>query len=186
MGNSLDIGTKPRPLSHTELSLLTETTHYSLQEINFLREQWYGDCGSALTAAQFLIAAEACGIRSEAVRFMLLNAFDTTGDDTVTFFEFAQATSIMSRGSNDEKLSFAFRMYDVRRCNTLFYTDVLQILKGLERSFGSFTLAGASSSNLSAAEVCERLFKGSRHVCRSEFVGFVRLNPSVVRGLELS
>lgn len=188
MGNSLDVGRKPLPLSRDELALLTDTTHYSLDELETLRNQWYSDCGAYLTSDQFLVAAEACGIRSEAVRYMLLNAFDLDGDDKVTFFEFAQATSIMSRGTNDEKLSFAFRMYDVRRCNTIFYSDALQILRGLERSFGQFSLCETDGSHtgLSASEVAERLFKGARQVCRSEFLNFVRVNPSVIRGLELA
>jgi Ca2+-binding EF-hand superfamily protein len=186
MGNVQTSITAPLPLSADDLQVLSYTTHYTPKEINHLRDQFYRDVGGpSLSAEDFLIGAEACGIRSEAVRYMLLNAFDADGDNFISTFEFIKATSTMTKGTDAEKLDFAFRMYDVRRCNTIFYNDALQILKGLEKSFGMFSVPGEEGL-LSSAEMAERLFRGARQLCKAEFINFVRMNPSVVSGLELT
>lgn len=186
-----------RDLSQVETQSLLRGTHYSLEEIIQLRTQFLGDVPEgAVTPALFSNAALMFGIRSPQLVDMLFHAFDMNDDGLITFFEFARGMSMMTRGTTQERLQFAFDMYDVRREGVLRLEVVLPLLKGLEESFGPFVpyddvrrAVGSSSSThgsgVGALEIANQMFAKSPIMSKDAFVEYALNNPSVVRGLAL-
>lgn len=188
-----------RDLSQVETQSLLRGTHYSLEEIIQLRTQFLGDVPEgAVTPKLFANAALMFGIRSPQLVDMLFHAFDLNDDGLITFYEFARGMSIMTRGSSQERLQFAFDMYDVRREGVLRIDAVLPLLKGLEEVYGPFvsydgpsspmgTQKGSPSSNvgLGALDIANRMFAKGPIMSKDAFADFALNNPSVVRGLAL-
>jgi Ca2+-binding EF-hand superfamily protein len=186
-----------RDLSQVETQNLLRATHYSLDEIIQLRTQFLGDVPEgAVTPELFSNAALMFGIRSPQLVDMLFHAFDSNDDGLITFYEFARGMSIMTRGTSQERLQFAFDMYDVRREGVLRLEIVLSLLKGLEQTFGPFVAyddvmnfssgsASASGGGLGALEVANQMFAKGPIMSRDAFVEYALNNPSVVRGLAL-
>ncbi len=162
-----------RDLSQVETQSLLRGTHYSLEEIIQLRTQFLGDVPEgAVTPKLFTNAALMFGICSPQLVDMLFHAFDLNDDGLITFYEFARGMSIMTRGSSQERLQFAFDMYDVRREGVLRIDAVLPLLKGLEETYGPFVSYDGPSSpvgppkggpsshvgGLAALDVANRMF----------------------------
>ena len=104
-------GSRVTQFTQEELQLLLKSTSYSPEEIYQLRAQFMTDVPSGLITFQvFESAATLFGIRDAVLREMLFRAFDTNSDGVISFFEFSRAMSIMTRGSNTDKILFAFDM----------------------------------------------------------------------------
>lgn len=187
-----------RDLSQVETQNLLRATHYSLEEIIQLRTQFLGDVPEgAVTPQLFSNAALMFGIRSPQLVDMLFHAFDMNDDGLITFYEFARGMSIMTRGTSQERLQFAFDMYDVRREGVLRLELVLTLLKGLEATFGPFVTyddatsflrssgGGGSGAGVGALEVANQMFSKGPIMSKDAFLEYALNNPSVVRGLAL-
>jgi Ca2+-binding EF-hand superfamily protein len=171
-----------------ELQLLLNSTNYSPEEIYQLRAQFLSDVPSGLVSLPlFESAAVLFGIRDGVLRDMLFRAFDANGDGVISFFEFARAMSIMTRGSNTDKVLFAFDMYDVNKEGLLRPEIVLPILAALEESFGKFKTYDSKAELLTARDVVNRMFpRNAQTMTRELFREFALVNSSVVKGLALT
>lgn len=182
-----------RDFSSAEMQALLKATHYTAEELIVLRTQFLTDVPEgSVTAQLFFTTAHVFGITHNLVATMLFRAFDANGDGLITFFEYARAMSVMTRGTNAEKLLLAFDMYDVDRRGELRMEAVLTILQGLESIYGPFVKAADAASaaqqsalRMSAIEVAQQMFERSPIMSRDQFREFALTNPAVVRGLAL-
>lgn len=180
-------------MSHAELQSLIKSTRYNAEEILHLRSQFMSDIPSGVVTQQmFSIAASYFGITEPLLIEMLFRAFDANEDGMITFFEFARGMSIMTRGSNSERVLFAFDMYDVQRTGTLTLEGMMPLLEAMERCFGSFILYEDAQTKLQQAQlrvgamdVGRRLFEKSPQLTRDGFRELAVRMPSIVRGLAL-
>ncbi|XP_006033818.2 Kv channel-interacting protein 2 [Alligator sinensis] len=69
----------------------------------------------------------------------LFNAFDTDHDGSISFEDFVAGLSIILRGSVDDRLSWAFNLYDLNKDGCITKEEMLDIMKSIYDMMGKCT-----------------------------------------------
>ena len=69
-------------------------------------------------------------ITSLIFRFVF-KTFDQDNDDSIGFCEFLRAVSIISHGTMDDKLDWAFRLYDIDNNGQISKSEMFQIMDAI-------------------------------------------------------
>ncbi|MBN3293380.1 KCIP4 protein, partial [Polypterus senegalus] len=69
----------------------------------------------------------------------LFNAFDTDHNGSVSFQDFVMGLSILLRGSIQEKLNWAFNLYDINKDGYITKEEMLDIMKAIYDMMGKYT-----------------------------------------------
>ncbi|XP_058888718.1 Kv channel-interacting protein 4 isoform X1 [Acipenser ruthenus] len=69
----------------------------------------------------------------------LFNAFDTDHNGSVSFEDFVSGLSILLRGSVQEKLNWAFNLYDINKDGYITKEEMLDIMKAIYDMMGKCT-----------------------------------------------
>ena len=75
----------------------------------------------------------------------VFRTFDTNGDDSIDFREFLCAISISSKGKAEEKLEWAFNMYDMDRDGFITRGEMLDIITSIYKMMGVIRKADDST-----------------------------------------
>ncbi|KAL6077513.1 hypothetical protein STEG23_006711, partial [Scotinomys teguina] len=69
----------------------------------------------------------------------LFNAFDTDHNGAVSFEDFIKGLSILLRGTVQEKLNWAFNLYDINKDGYITKEEMLDIMKAIYDMMGKCT-----------------------------------------------
>lgn len=133
------MGKSQSKLSSEELAELQKNTYFDKKEL----QQWYKgflkDCPSGqLNKEEFKKIYRQFFPFGDPSQFAdyVFNVFDEDKSGTIEFKEFICALSVTSRGRLDEKLKWAFQLYDINQDGYITYDEMLQIVRSIYKMTG--------------------------------------------------
>lgn len=134
------MGQKPSKLNNEEIQLLRQETKFSTRELH----QWYKGfkrdvSNGELTKEEFIKIHKQFYPFGDPTEFAAyaFEAFDINDKNKIDFKDFIKSLSIASRGTIEEKLKWAFKMYDRDRDGYISYSDLLIVVKSVYKMVGT-------------------------------------------------
>eukprot|EP00076_Gallus_gallus_P012114 XP_015128750.2 calsenilin isoform X4 [Gallus gallus] len=142
------------------LEQLQAHTKFTKKELQSLYRGFKNDCPSGhvdeetftLIYAQFFPQGD-----SSAYAHFLFNAFDADGSGALCFEDFVIGLSVLLRGTAQEKLKWAFNLYDINKDGCITKEEMLEIMKSIYDMMGRCTLPAPRDS--APAEHVEQFFQ---------------------------
>lgn len=134
------MGNKVSNLSKDDVKSLRQATYFDKREL----PQWYKgflrDCPSGqLSEEEFMKIFKQFFPFGDPTAYChyLFKVFDVDNSKYIDFKEFIVTLSITSRGTNDQKLNWAFKLYDQNKRGRIDYKDMLLITSSIYQMIGS-------------------------------------------------
>ncbi|CAE6433123.1 unnamed protein product [Rhizoctonia solani] len=185
------MGNKTSKLSQEQLAELQKNTYFDKKEL----QQWYKgflkDCPSGqLDKHEFSRIYKQFFPFGDPGQFAdyVFNVFDNDKNGTIDFKEFIGALSVTSRGRLDEKLKWAFQLYDIDGDGFITYDEMLQIVRSIYKMTGQMVKLPADEDT--PEKRVDKIFRNmdrdkDARLTYDEFVEGSKQDPTIVQALSL-
>jgi Ca2+-binding EF-hand superfamily protein len=177
-------------LRKEELEKLQEMTHFDQKELTAMYKQFRKETPQgAINKSEFKEVMKQMGVVDNFLQDLIFNVFDGNKDGTINFQEFVRALSVMTRGTPDEKLDFAFQMYDINNNGYITKDDITRIMDSFYKLVGPLvTFSGKKYE--SHEQLVEEFFElmdttGDGKITLKEYKEGAMKNPDIIQGLKL-
>jgi len=129
------------------------------------------------------------GVLDGFLQDLIFNVFDDNKDGSINFQEFVTALSVMTRGDPNEKLEFAFSMYDLDGNGFIDKEEMTQIMEAFYKLVGPLvTFSGKKYE--SPQQLVDEFFdtmdaNGDGKISLDEYKEGALKNPDIIQGLKL-
>jgi Ca2+-binding EF-hand superfamily protein len=143
----------------------------------------------AINKRDFKELMKGVGVQDPFLQDLIFGTFDRDKDGNINFKEFVTGLSVITRGSPDEKLEFAFRMYDLDGNGFITREDMLQVIEAFFKLVGPVvTFAGKKYE--SAEQLVDDFFdqmdsNKDDKISIEEYKEGAMKNPDIIQGLKL-
>jgi len=183
------MGKKNSKLQQETVDKLIAETYFTEKEIRQWHKGFLKDCPDGqLTESGFIKIYTQFFPHGDPSKFasLVFRVFDENNDGSIEFHEFIRALSITSRGNLDEKLGWAFRLYDVDNDGYITRGEMFNIVDAIYQMVGDQT--GGEEGD-PAARV-EKIFQqmdtdNDNKLTMAEFKEGSRNDPRIVQALSL-
>lgn len=184
------MGGKKSKLSPEMLTQLKQCTAFTEQELQIWYKGFIRDCPNGqMTQKKFEKVYKNFFPGGDASRFAshVFRTFDKDGSDNIDFREFICGLSITCHGSMDDKLRWAFHMYDIDNSGSITSDELCEIIKSIYRMMGEEDID--LSADNSPEKVSERLFQtmdidGDGEITMDEFIKSTKDDPTLLKLLQ--
>ncbi|XP_040394463.1 calsenilin isoform X3 [Cygnus olor] len=173
------------------LEQLQAQTKFTKKELQSLYRGFKSECPSGrvdeetftLIYAQFFPQGDA-----SAYAHFLFNAFDADGSGALCFEDFVVGLSVLLRGTVQEKLNWAFNLYDINKDGFITKEEMLEIMKSIYDMMGRCTLPAPRDS--APAEHVELFFQkmdrnGDGVVTFEEFLETCQQDEDIMSSMQI-
>jgi Ca2+-binding EF-hand superfamily protein len=147
-----------KKISAEDMKFLKSRTNFTEKQIREWYKGFLTDCPSGeLTKEKFVEVYSGFFPDGDAEAFCLnvFRTFDKNNSGKIDFKEFLLAISITSSGKPEEKLDWAFQMYDIDGNGTIEKSEMTQIIKAIYAMLG--TEGAGMDPNARTDEIFERM-----------------------------
>lgn len=134
------MGHKGSKLAQEEMRELLKCTYFDKKELQKWYRDFMKDCPSGeLRQEEFQKIYQQFFPFGDPSKFaaFVFKVFDKNSDGSINFTEFITALSITSRGSLDEKLEWAFSLYDLDKDGYITRDEMLKIVEAIYSMVGN-------------------------------------------------
>jgi len=177
-------------LTKDEIQKLQDGTHFDQKELKVMYKQFRKETSSGVISKEdFKTVLLGMGIQDQFLQDLVFNSFDRNKDNTINFQEFVTALSVMTRGDPQEKLEFAFNMYDLDGNGFIDKDEMVKIMESFYKVIGSFTTASGKKYE-NPKNFIEEFFDAmdtnkDGRISLQEYKEGALKNPDIVQGLKL-
>jgi len=134
------MGNEQAKLSPDELRELEESTYFDKRELQKWFREFMKDCPSGtLSQDDFVRIYQQFFPHGNPAKFArhVFKVFDVNSDGCISFKEFIVALSVTSKGTLEEKLDWAFSLYDLDGDGYISNTEMLNIVNSIYEMVGN-------------------------------------------------
>ncbi|KAL0480677.1 serine/threonine-protein phosphatase 2B regulatory subunit [Acrasis kona] len=176
-----------KALKKQELKKLVETTHFDIEEIRKLFEQFKGISSSreddgVIDKQEF---QNALGLKDSLFVDRMFSLFDEDNDGTIDFREFICGLSVFcEKGTIDEKLKFSFRIYDFDNDGCIDKEELFKLLEAIVQN--SLGIPQEQLHSLVDATFAEADTDGDGKISFEEYRVLVTKHPAMIGNMTIT